>query len=435
MSGVRPYRPLLIAEAANPEWTSVPLVGWNIARAIAERTNAHLVTHVRNREAILRAGLVEGKDFTAIDNERVAAPMYRLSDRLRGGAGKGWTTITAFGSLTYYTFEWALWRQLGERIRAGEFDLVHRITPLSPTSQSPIARKLNRAGVPFVLGPLNGGVPWPKNFLGRQHAEREWLSHIRGIYKLMPAYGATRKYASAILAGSRHTLEEMPRSAQPKCMLIPENGIDESLIAGPRQHHPTLPLRVIFVGRLVPYKGADMLLKAVAPFLRDSRLHLDIVGDGPQKPELTALVDELQVGDRVHFHGWLNHAQVLEMMSASDVMALPSVREFGGGVVVEAMARGATPIVADYAGPSELVDDSTGIRVPFSDVESLIAGMREAMGRLIDEPSLLTKFSAAGRDKVRRELTWQAKADQILSVYDRVLSSKRNDEIPLRSTS
>lgn len=127
-------RPLLIAEAANPEWTSVPLVGWNIARAIAKETKAHLVTYVRNREAILRAGLQEGADFTAIDNERIAAPMYKLSDRLRGGDGKGWTTITAFGSLTYYTFEWELWRQFGPRIKAGEFDLVHRITPLSPTS-------------------------------------------------------------------------------------------------------------------------------------------------------------------------------------------------------------------------------------------------------------------------------------------------------------
>ena len=58
-SNPRPCRPLLMVEAANPEWTSVPLVGWNMARAIAQRTNAHMVTHVRNRDAILRAGLVD----------------------------------------------------------------------------------------------------------------------------------------------------------------------------------------------------------------------------------------------------------------------------------------------------------------------------------------------------------------------------------------
>src|SRR5215470_12071286 len=151
----RSYRVLLIAEAANPEWVSVPLVGWSLSRALAKFTNAHLVTHIRNREAILRSGLVEGRDFTVIDNEHVAGPVWRLANRLRGGAGKGWTTLTAFSSLAYYSFERQIWRQFGSRIVAREFDLVHRITPLSPTHQSLIAKRLWTHNVPFVIGPLN----------------------------------------------------------------------------------------------------------------------------------------------------------------------------------------------------------------------------------------------------------------------------------------
>jgi len=415
-------RVLLVAEAANPEWSSVPLEGWSLSQALARVTDAHLVTHVRNREALLRAGIVEDRDFTVIDNEYVTRPMWKLTELLRGGSGKGWTTTTALSSLAYYSFELELWRRFAERIRRHEFDLVHRITPLSPTSQSLIARRLARENVPFVLGPLNGGVPWPKTFVDRQHAEREWLSHIRALYKLMPGYRSTLKHASAIIAGSKHTHQELPNWTQTKRVYIPENGVDIARFNQPRERRATVPLRGAFVGRLVPYKGADMLLEASSEFVKRGQLELDLIGDGPQRPLLETMADSMGIRSKVHFHGWTPHIEVQAKLRECDFMALPSVREFGGAVAVEAMALGVTPIVADYGGPSELVDDETGIRVPFSDKASLVEGMAQAIDQVIRSPESLDTFGAAGRRKVLEKLTWDAKANQILAVYKAVLS-------------
>jgi glycosyltransferase involved in cell wall biosynthesis len=104
-------------------------------------------------------------------------------------------------------------------------------------------------------------------------------------------------------------------------------------------------------------------------------------------------------------------------------MALPSIREFGGGVVVESMALGVTPVVADYAGPSELVDEHTGIKVPFYNRESLVEGVKTTIETIVHNPGLLDRLGAAAREKVRKSLTWEAKAHQIIAIYDAVLSA------------
>jgi glycosyltransferase involved in cell wall biosynthesis len=419
-------RVLLIAEAANPEWSSVPLIGWSLYHALASIADVHLVTHVRNKNALIRADVVEGRDFTAIDNESVASPLYKLATRLRGGTNKGWTTITALQSIAHYSFERAVWQAFRPRLAARQFDLVHRITPLSPTSQSIIARKLSRIKVPFVIGPLNGGLPWPRHFTQRQYAEREWLSTFRGLYKLLPGYRSTRRDSTAIFVGSKYAYEDMPSWAQKKCIYMPENGVDLERFSPPRDRNASIPLKGAFVGRLVPYKGADMLLDAAAEFLRNGQLELHIIGDGPERQFLSDTVDRLSIRQTVHFHGLVSHVEVPKLLRICDFMALPSVREFGGGVVLEAMALGVTPIVADYGGPSELVDETTGIRVAFNDKRSLIDGIKRAIGELIRAPRVLDTLGPAGRRKVIEKFTWDEKARRIATVYHAVLDGSKN---------
>ncbi len=422
-SNKRP-RVLLIAEAAHPDWTSVPLVGWSHSRAIASLTDAHVVTQIRNREAFQRAGLRDDVDFTAIDSEPVARPLWAV-DRVLRSVGLGWTASTALGALPYYYFEHLVWKRFGARIRGGEFSVVHRLTPLSPTTPSLLAARCHAADIPFVWGPLNGGVPWPKQFGDVRRAEGEWLSYVRDAYRLLPGYRSTRAQAAAIIVGSLATRDQMPAAVRDKCVYIPENAIDPARFNSRVDRPPTRPLRVAFVGRLVPYKGADMLIEACAPLARAGLVELDIIGDGPEMPHLRGLVQKLEIGPWVKLDGQISNAVLQDRLVGSDVFGFPSIREFGGGVVLEAMALGLAPIVVDYAGPAELVSDATAFRVPLGSRAEIIAGFAAILGRVAAEPELARAMGERARKRVFSLFTWAHKAEQTLEVY-RWVSGERS---------
>lgn len=413
------YRILVIAEAANPEWVSVPLVGWSMANALREVADVHIVTQVRNAAAFMRAGLVEGRDFTAIDTERLAGPAYKLASMLRGGQGKGWTMMTAVASLVYPYFERLVWQRFGDAIRGGAYDIVHRVTPLSPTTPSSIAIKCHRAGVPFVLGPLNGGLPWPKEFEAERRKEREWLSYVRGAYKLLPGRTATLAASRVILAGSRHTQAELPRRFDDRVIFMPENGIDPTRFSGGVGKRPEAgPLRLCFIGRLVPYKGADIAIEAALPLLREGRATLDLVGDGPMTADLVALAAREGVAHAVTFHGWVEHHAVQSIAARCAVFVFPSVREFGGGAVLEAMALGLAPVVVAYGGPGELVADDRGVRVPLGSRGAIVREVSEALSALAADPARVAALGASARDWAMANLTWSAKAAATVKIYD-----------------
>jgi glycosyltransferase involved in cell wall biosynthesis len=343
--------------------------------------------------------------------------MYKLATWLRAGETTGWTILTALSSLTYPYFEWLLWRKFGAAIQAHQFDVVCRLIPLSPTAPSLLARRCAQAGVPFVLGPLNGGVPWPRAFNSARHQENEWLSYVRGLYKLIPGYRATRDFASAIIVGSRATLELEPQRYHHKCVYIPENGFDPARFTRHRTRASELPLKVVFVGRLVPYKGADMLLEACAPLIRASQIHLTIIGEGPQRTILEGMIQTFALSDGVTLTGWVDHQQLQQLLVSQDVFAFPSIREFGGAVILEAMALGLVPAVVDYGGPSELVTPETGFLIPMGSREQIIARFNALMQRLVAQPAQIDVRAALAAQRARLLFSWDVKAAQMLEVF------------------
>ncbi len=165
-----------------------------------------------------------------------------------------------------------------------------------------------------------------------------------------------------------------------------------------------------------------MLLQAAVPLIRDNKLSLEIIGDGPQMPHLKQIAEQQNIEDAVSFTGWIDHTQLHNRLTQHDIFAFPSIREFGGGVVLEAMAMGLVPVIADYAGPAELVTKKTGFKVPMGTRDQLIDRFRQTLTSITDNPSILPSMSQAAQQRIQQHFTWQAKAKQVLNIYNWLLN-------------
>src|SRR5438270_1882269 len=197
--------------------------------------------------------------------------------------------------------------------------------PMTPVLPSTFAFFMRKGPIPFVIGPLNGGLPWPPGFRQLDN-QRELVSNLRNLYRHLPFARSTYRDAAAIIVASSQTYSEFAEYSD-KLFFVPEPGIARSLcVADSRTSEPGAKLELIFAGGLVPRKACDLALRAAAPLLRNGLASFTVVGDGPERSRLEQLVKSLKVESAVIFCGWLKHREVLTRLRSADVLVFPSLR-------------------------------------------------------------------------------------------------------------
>jgi glycosyltransferase involved in cell wall biosynthesis len=421
-------RVLLLANDCNPDWPSLPVVGYNACRGIAEHVEVVVATHTRNKDNIDKKGFGKA-DVVYLDNEYIASPMYKLATFLRGGSSVGWTTNIAMQYPPYLAFEYEAWKRFKGELKAGKFDLVHRVTPMSPTLPSPMARwlkgGLKKVPVPFVLGPLNGGLRWPPEFTGELKKEKERLTYLRDAYKWLPYARSTYSESAAILAAFQHTIDRLPTEDRDRMIDFPEVGIDPTLFEAPPPRPIQQRVTFLYAGRLVPYKCPDVTVLAMTANPNLQKHRLIVAGDGPEMPRLRQIVADNKLEHCIDLIGRRTQAEIGQLMRTSDIFAFPSIRELGAGVVVEAMACGLPCIVVNYGGPGGLITDSNGIKIPLGNKEHLIKHFAAEMESLANDPSKRVTLGHQAHEDALRTYAWTAKGKKTIEVYDWVLGKTK----------
>ena len=399
-------RVLALAPDCNPDAVSIPFVSYSHAAALAELHDVTLVVGAPAENAVRRANApfhqIEVVHMPLL--ERVHAWSLKKVFKYNYDT----QALTAFGYPFSLAFEWYAWRQLRRRIFAGEFDVVLRLLPMTPTLPSPFASFLRNGPIPFVIGPLNGGLRSAPGF--SRPDKKEWVWSLRSLYRYLPFARSTYRHAAAIIIASYHMRAQFG-SYRDKLFFVPENGIAGSLcLDDSRSPRPGAKLELIFVGGLVPRKACYLALRAAAPLLRKGLARFTVVGDGPERNRLDQLVKSLGIEESVSFCGWLKHAEVLECLRAADVLVIPAIREGGGGVIFEALATGAVPVILDYGGPGDIVHPEVGYKVPPTNEADVVSQMEKILGDLAGNRDLVQRLRQQGMSYARECLTWQAKA-------------------------
>jgi len=221
--------------------------------------------------------------------------------------------------------------------------------------------------------------------------------------------------ADAVTACSRQTLDEAEaamgvRTGERGSVVF--NGVDlEELDV--RTHGSVSDRYILAIGRHVPEKGFDVLIRAFALLDRDD-VRLVIAGDGPERERLEKLAADVGLAGRVELPGRACRPRTVELFQGCELFVLPSRHEPFGIVNVEAMASAKAVIATSVGGVPEIVHNGeNGLLVPPDD----LAALAEAITMLLDDDTLRHRLGETGREAAR-SFSWSTITGQYLGVYE-----------------
>ncbi len=312
----------------------------------------------------------------------------------------------SFGRMPYYV-AWQLGatRHVRKVFPALPFDLVHHVTYVSARYPS----FMGSLGIPFWFGPVSGGevVPAPlRPGLSAGQRCREWLRDISNRYvRFDPFMRKTFQLAQKILV-TRDTLLLLPPDCRAKSTVQLAVGLkDPDFPAQPvSAMRDTTSPRLLYVGRLLEWKGVDIALHAIARIKnRFPEVVFTIVGQGPARARLQELAARLDLQANVRWLGWQPQGRLGEHYRSADLLLFPSLRDSGGMVVLEALAHGLPVVCTDVGGPGTIVDSTCGraLQTAEGGRQQLAEAIADATLRLLTVPDLLASLSLGARVRAR----------------------------------
>lgn len=407
-----PKTVLVSAYAVNPYHGSENGMGWNFINQIARFNKVIAITRENTKphiECYMKA-------HPSVAYKNIQFVYYDLPYWMRFWK-KG-----SRGALLYY-YLWQFFMPRFVRRQKLEFDIVHNLNFHNDWTPS----RLWLLRKPFVWGPIGHHPRIPKNYVLHVYGIRNYvLEYLKWMTKkffwnLDPMLRQTVYHADAVLAMNTSVANVLP--LKNKNVFMMPSVSSENMAVSNKQRNENFT--VLSAGRFVPLKGFDITVKSFARFYyglsatEKEKTKLVLVGDGPYKNYLQKQVVELEIWQSVEFIAWMDRNELKNVYADASAFLFPS-HEGAGMVVAEALSHGLPVICFNNCGPGEFVDDSCGIRIPYSKYNESITDFSKALHSLKANKYLLDKLSDGALQKFNRDFDWNVRGELLRDVYEEV---------------
>ena len=328
-----------------------------------------------------------------------------------------WDAFDRFVHPAYVEFYWQARKKIQSLISRETIQFGHHLAPQALRYPSP----LSGLPIPFLAGPYHGGLQSPavmKELQGRESA----FYFLRKLDTLRMRYDPVlRKHfekAHRIIISAPYVLQQL-REYETKCVVLPGVAMNPSEVTRCQQGLRS-PVRMIFVGKLEPSKGVELLLYALS-MLKNSDWVLDIYGVGAQAQLYQAMAEKLGLNEKIRWRGFVVNVEVLKDYQNADLFVFPSLKEPAGGALLEAMAAGLPVICVDAGGPAYAATEECGIKIPLRDKEKMTADLADAIDRMLGDPALRQEMGSKAMQRFLDEFTWDRVVQKMVDLYQETL--------------
>tara|TARA_R110000868_G_scaffold20682_2_gene87175 strand:- start:4097 stop:5380 length:1284 start_codon:yes stop_codon:yes gene_type:complete len=412
----KPFNIIVSAYACGPNWGSEIGMGWNWVIHLSKHCQLHVITEAGFKEEIEKKLQELNLDYP---------PIFYYNCIGNKGRKLFWKQ----GSFLFYYY-YRKWQQntykiAKEIIETNDIDLVHQLNMIGFREPGYLWKIKEK---PYVWGPVGGYDQMPLSYifsLKKQDILFYGLKNVINFFQknLSIRVKKSARAASVLVASTAKAKFEIDKLSSKKAYLMGETGCNPIDFEIQKAIKKIQTIKILWVGRLQALKSLPIALKALSKLKYELDFELIIIGDGPDEKSNKALAQKLNLEENCKWIGRIPNEEVIAYVRSSTIFLFTSLKEGTPHVIMEAIQNGLPVICHDACGHGAIIDDSCGLKIPMINEKLSIELFSKAILKLANDRELQARLSI-GAIKKSNEVTWEAKASEMVSLYKTIFEEK-----------